>query len=117
MGVEKIYLDPNAQAYTDDEIVGKVNTAAVSISRAEAIEEAALPAESATFQKVTEAETTKIADSFATGEAARDAIVALADDERKIVVSRPAVGQKKIYAVQTHSDGKTEVEQSDTAES
>ena len=116
MPIEKIYLDPNAQAYTDDEIVGKVNTATANISRVAAVDEVALPAESSSFQKVTEAETTKIADSFATGEAARDAIVALADDARELIVSRPIIGQKKIYAVQTHSDGKPEIEQSDTPE-
>ena len=37
-------LDPAAQAYTDDQIVGKVNAAAVAISRAGAIDGAALSA-------------------------------------------------------------------------
>ena len=35
-------LDPNAQAYTDDEIVGKVNTATVNISRTDAVTSAAV---------------------------------------------------------------------------
>jgi len=148
MTIEKVYLDPNAASYTPDEIVGKVNAAAANISRAAAVEEAALPAESTTFQKVTEAETTKLggiaegaevnpadlaeldatqntklngieeeAKADQTGAEIRDAVVALADDDRQLVISRPTTGQKKIYAVQTHTDGKQEVEQSDTAES
>ena len=35
-------LDPNAQAYTDDEIVGKVNTAAANITRENAVESTAV---------------------------------------------------------------------------
>lgn len=148
MGIEKVYLDPDATTYSDNEIVGKVNTATAKINRANAVEEAALPEESATFQKVTETETTKLsgiaegaevnpadladldptastklggiednAKADQTGAEIRDAIVGLADDDRKIIISRPTTGQKKIYAVQTHTDGKQEIEQSDTAES
>jgi len=99
MAIEKVYLDPNAAAYTDNEIVGKVNTASVNITRAGAVEAAARP--------------------IAAGDGAniRDAVVGLSDDTRGILISRPTSGQKKIYAIQTHSDGKQEIEQSDTAES
>ena len=38
MAIEKIYLDPNAASYTDDEIVGKVNAATDNITRAGSIE-------------------------------------------------------------------------------
>jgi hypothetical protein len=33
----KMSLDPNAQAYTDDEIVDKINAATVSITREDAL--------------------------------------------------------------------------------
>ena len=56
----KMILDPNAAAYTDDEIVGKVNAAAVNITRADAIEDVALK-ESADFQKVSQADEDKLA--------------------------------------------------------
>jgi len=48
----KMILDPNAAAYTDDEIVGKVNAATDKINRANAIEPAALE-ETTEFQKLT----------------------------------------------------------------
>ncbi|GAI75597.1 unnamed protein product [marine sediment metagenome] len=37
MAIQSFQLDPNAQAYTDDEIVGKVNTATDKITRSLAV--------------------------------------------------------------------------------
>jgi len=42
MTKQSFLLDPNAQSYTDDEIVGKVNTATANITRANAVESAAV---------------------------------------------------------------------------
>ena len=59
MAIQYMELDPNAAVYSDDEIVGKINTATVKITRVDAIQEAALE-ESATFQKISEAKETKL---------------------------------------------------------
>lgn len=121
MAIEKVYLDPNAAAYTDDEIVGKVNTAADKITRVDSVEVAAI-LESATEKLMSDTEKTKLggieenATVDQTGAEIRDAVVGLTDDDREIIISRPTSGQKKIYAVQTHTDGKQEIEQSDTPE-
>ena len=135
MAIEKVYLDPNAAAYTDDQIVGKVNTAAVNITRAGSIEGSAASAlssddigEGAT-NKYDTGEPPASTDELAEGAAnkydtgvpltaiqTKDAIVAMADDDREIIISRPAPGQKKVYAIQTHTDAKQEIEQSDTPE-
>lgn len=130
MAIEKVYLDPNAAAYTDDEIIGKVNTATANITRAGSVEATARPIESGEVgvtelagEEFTTAEQTKLgavedsATADQTGAEVKDLIVALVDDEREIIISRPTTGQKKIYAIQTHSDAKQEIEQSDTAES
>ena len=129
MAIEKIYLDPNAAAYTDDEIVGKVNTATDNITRAGSVVAAARPIESNEVgateladEAYSSTEKTKLgtiedsATADQTGAEVKDAIVALTDDDREIVISRPIAGQKKIYAIQTHSDGKQEIEQNDTPE-
>ena len=129
MVIQKVYLDPNAAAYTDNEIVGKINTATANITRASSVAAAARPiaaGEVGATELANEAflttEKTKLtgieasATADQTGAEIRDAIVALADLDRKILITRPAVGQKKIIAIQTHSDGKTEVEQNDAAE-
>jgi hypothetical protein len=92
MAIEKIYLDPNAAAYADLADLDSVAAAKLAGIAAGA-------------------------EVNPTATAIRDSIVGLADDARKIVISRPTSGQKKIYALQTHSDGKQEIEQSDTAES
>jgi len=42
MAIQTMQLDPNAQSYTDDEIVGKINAAAVNITREDAVESAAI---------------------------------------------------------------------------
>lgn len=43
MAIATMLLDPNAVSYTDDEIVGKVNTATATISRASSVTAAARP--------------------------------------------------------------------------
>ena len=185
MAIVKDYLDPNAASYTDDEIVGKVNTATATITRASSVSAAARPianlevtdahiataagiaktklaaleivnADVATGAAIAKAklaalaivnadvdadaaisvdktadgttnkvylatEKTKLgtvedsATADQTGAEVRDLVVALADDDRQIVISRPTTGQFKVYAIQRHTDGKSEVERSDTA--
>jgi len=136
MAIEKIYLDPNAQAYTDDQIVGKVNSATSNITRAGCIESTA--ASALDSDDIGEGSTNKYdtgappstTDDLAEGSSnkydtgvpltavqTKDAIVAMDDLDRDLVLSRPTTGQKKIIAIQTHSDGKQEIEQNDTAES
>lgn len=68
----KLVLDPNAVAYMDDEIVGKVNAAAVPITRVDAVEDAALK-ESASFQKISEAEETKHSNVWSAHKRTREA--------------------------------------------
>ncbi len=129
MAIEKIYLDPNAQTYSDDQIVGKVNTATANITRAGAVDATARPiaagevgAAELSGEEFTAGEQSKLtgidagAEVNPSGTEMKDAIVALADLDRELVISRPVAGQKKIVAVQTHSDGTMEVEQNDTAE-
>ncbi len=91
MAIEKIYLDPNAQSYAN---LAALDSAAAS--KLAGIEEGAEANPAATE--------------------IRDAIVGLADDARQIIISRPTTGQKKIYAIQTHTDGKQEIEQNSVAE-
>ena len=42
MATQTVELDPNAVAYTDDEIVGKVNSGSASITREDALDQDAL---------------------------------------------------------------------------
>jgi len=117
MAIVKDYLDPNATTYAD-----LADLDATAASKLSGIAEGAEvnPADLAELDATANAKLTGIdagAEVNPSGGDMRDAIVALADDDRKIVISRPTTGQFKVYAVQRHTDGKTETERSDTAES
>jgi hypothetical protein len=133
-----LYLDPNAQAYTDDEIVGKVNAAAANITRANCVEGAALAAdlddidEGATnkhFTTTKDAKLTGIEDN-ATADQTGDEMVtaidagtasitretALSQDDLKLVKSDPASGQRQVRKLNLGADNKVEVDFNDTPE-
>lgn len=139
MAKESFQLDPNAAAYTDDQIVAKVNAATANVN--------ADKVEDGTNNKVyTDAEKTKLSgvddgaevnpadlaalDSAAASHLAgieagakddqtaaemRDAIIALPDTERKIVLTDPESGEKPILAIQRQADGKLDIDNDDQA--
>lgn len=92
MGIVKDYLDPNAAAYAD----------LADLDSAAATKLAGIDAGAEVNPTPTEV---------------KDGIVALPDDEREIIISRPIAGQFKDYAMQRQPDGTHEIERSDTAES
>lgn len=117
MGIVKDYLDPNATAYAD-----LADLDATAASKLAGIAEGAEvnPADLAALDSAQDTKLNGIdagAEVNPTGTEMKDAIVALPDDDREIVISRPTTGQFKVYAIQRHTDGKTESERSDTAES
>jgi hypothetical protein len=95
MAKESFQLDPNAVVYTDDEIVGKVNSATANISRAGSVEAAARPIESGEGADV------------------RDAILALPDVDRKLIITDPQSGEKPVLALQKDADGKLDIDNDD----
>ena len=136
MGV--LYLDPNAQSYTDDQIVGKVNSASAQITRANAVLGAALDAdlddlEEGTVNKhLTATKDTKLAgiEEGATADQTGAEIItgingaataitregALDQDSLKLVKSDPASGQRQIRKLNLGADNKVEVDFNDTPE-
>lgn len=145
-------LDPNAQAYTDDEIVAKVNAAAAAITRVDAIDPASLggvdlddigdgtvnkgytDTEKTKLSGVAEGADVNVGEEFTTAEQTklsgidagakddqsgaeiRDAIVALADVDRKIVITDPVTDQFKVISLERKADGKMNVQYDDVAE-
>ena len=137
MALVKVYLDPNAAAYTDDEIVGKVNTATANITRASSVAAAARPiaagevtdtelgdgavkaklAAETDGNKLTSSElAAAIANAQVATGLAKANLDAMADLERAYVKTNPVAGQKKVVFVQLHSDGKIEWDANDIAE-
>lgn len=99
MAIQSMTLDPNAAAYTDDQIVGKVNAAATQITRAGAVAAAARPLVDG------EVTATKLAAA-----AARDNLDAIADTVRGYVQTNPAAGQFPIISIERQADGKMKVD-------
>jgi len=129
MVIQSAKLDPNAQSYTDDEIVGKVNAATTPITRIDAIGGTALGgvdlddiADSATRLAISDAEVTKLegiaegAQPDQTGVEVRDLILALSDTERSLVITDPAVGEFKVVSIERDATGKINLKYDDIAE-
>lgn len=130
MAIQSMQLDPDAVVYTDDEIVGKVNTASANITRAGSVEAAARPIaegevgatelEDEAFTTVEQTKLTGIDDNATddqTGAEVRDAIVGLDDADRKIVITNPTTGEFKVVNIQRDAAGKMDVDYDDVAES
>jgi hypothetical protein len=105
MAIVRILLDPNAVPYTDDEIVGKINTAEANITRDGSVEATARPIEDL------EVVASKVAEGVA--KANLDAMDIL---ERGYILTNPVTGEFKVTAVQVDADGKVAVDKDDVAE-
>lgn len=113
-------LDPNAQTYTDDEIVGKINAATADITRV-GFTDLDKVSDGVTNKAFTDTEKTKLgtveanAKDDQTGLEVRDLVVALGDTERKIVITEPVIGEFKVISIQRDSTGKAKVAYDDVA--
>ena len=104
MAKASFQLDPNAQDYTDDEIVGKINTATAKITRAGSVEAIARPIED---EEVTD---TKLATGVA-----KVNLDAMTDTERGYIKTDPQAGEFPITALQRQVDGKLDIDYDDVA--
>ncbi|KKL06006.1 hypothetical protein LCGC14_2600370 [marine sediment metagenome] len=84
MVIQTVALDPNAQAYTDDEIAIKANAAPTAIDNI-AVD--------------------SVGDAELTSTAAKDNLDALADTARGYVKTAPAVGEFPVTAVKYDAAG------------
>lgn len=138
MAIQSMQLDPNAQTYSDDDIVSKINSASTAISRAAAIDGASLSAVDS--DDITEgtsnifypsADSTKLAgiEDSATADQTGDEMVtaidagsssitresALSQDDLKIVKTNPVAGEYNVKNIHRDSTGKLDVEYDDVA--
>lgn len=126
MAIASFQLDPNAQSYSDDEIVAKVNAATDTVS-ADKISDG-------TNNKVyTSDEQFKLTgiESNATADQDGDEIVtainsgsssitredALSQDDLNIIKTNPVAGEYKVKNIHRDSSGKMDIEYDDVAES
>ena len=124
MAIQSMQLDPNAQSYTDDEIVGKVNTATANITRSGCIESTA--ASALDTDDISEGTTNKYdtgapptdnevvtAINNASNAITREA--ALSQDDLMIVKTNPAGGEFYVKNIHRDSSGKLDIEYDDVS--
>jgi len=105
MAIATMLLDPNATALTDDEVVNKINTATVDITRAGSVDPSARPIEPG---EVTNTE-------LAAG-VAKDNLKAMAANNRGFVATdEVSVGKFRITSLQRDALGNLDVEYDDVA--
>ena len=129
MAIQSFQLDPNAQSYTDDEIVGKINSASAQITRSSAVDADAL-ADGTTNKVYTATEQSKLGgiEDNATADQTGDEMVtainsgssaitredALSQDDLKIVKTNPTTGEFYVKNIHRDSSGKLDIEYDDT---
>ena len=104
MAIQSFKLDPNAAAYTDDEIVGKVNSASAQITRAGSVAAAARP--------IADSEVTSAKLDAGVAKANLDA---MGDTARGYIKTNPTAGEYKVISIQRDADGKADIEYDDSA--
>ncbi len=114
MAIQTMLLDPNAAAYTDDQIVGKINTATAQITRSNSVAAAARPlADNEVVAAKINAgavDNTKLATGVAKAN-----LDAMTDTGRGYVKTSPITGQFRVVSVQRDSAGKLAVSYDDVA--
>lgn len=94
MAIVSFTLDPNAAAYTDNQIVDKVNAASTQITRAASVAAAARP--------IADAEVTSA--KLDTG-VAKANLDAMADTARGYIKTAPTTGQFRIISIERDAAG------------
>jgi hypothetical protein len=104
MAIQTMTLDPNAASYTDDEIVGKINSATAQITRAAAVAAAARPI----------ADGEVAAAKLASG-VAKSNLDAMTDTARGYIKTDPTSGQFRVISIERKADAKLEAKYDDVA--
>lgn len=138
MATQSMVLDPNAQSYTDDQIIEKVNSASTQITRASSVAPAARPLASGEVgstemaagaiktkltaesdgNKLTSGELAAAAgltNAQVTAGLAKSNLDAMTDTARGYIKTSPTSGQFKVIAIERQADGKAKIEYDDVA--
>lgn len=113
MAIQSFQLDPNAQSYTDDQIVGKVNSASAQITRASSVAAAARPLATGEVTGTHIATDAAIPASKLASTAAKDNLDAMTPTARGYIKTNPAAGEFKITGIQRTAAGLADLEYDD----
>ncbi len=114
MVLASFQLDPNAQAFTDNQIVDKVNAASVDITRAGSVDPSARPIETGEVGSL-ELASGAVTNAKADASLAKDNLNAMGDTVRGYIKTEPVVGEFPIVNIQRDSTGLLDVDYDDVA--
>ena len=114
MAIVNMVLDPNAASYTDDQIVGKVNTATANITRAGSVSAAARPIATGEVGDTELGAFTVTNSELSAGVAAAN-LDAMSDTARGYIKTSPSTGEFPVVAVQRAADGKLDIDYDNVA--
>ena len=104
MAIVSFQLDPNAQAYTDDAIVAKINAASANITRASSVSAAARPIVS-----------NEITDTELAAGVAKTNLDAMADTSRGYIKTSPTSGEFPVVNIQRDATGNLDIDYDNVA--
>ena len=104
MAIVSMTLDPNAASYTDDQIVGKINSATAQITRAGSVASGARPIADG------EVSNAKLASGVAKAN-----LDAMADLARGYIKTSPTTGEFPVVNIQRDATGKLDIDYDNVA--
>lgn len=114
MAILSFQLDPNAASYTDDQIVGKINTATANITRAGSVVAAARPIVAGEIGD-TELGTFTVSNTELDAGVAAANLDAMSDTARGYVKTSPTTGEFPVVAIQRASGGNLDIDYDNVA--
>lgn len=104
MAIVSFQLDPNAAAYTDDQIVGKINAASANITRASSVAAAARPIVA-----------NEITDTELAAGVSKTNLDAMADTARGYIKTSPTTGEFPVVNIQRDATGNLDIDYDNVA--
>jgi len=114
MAIQSFQLDPNAASYTDDDIVGKINTASANITRASSVDAAARPIGAGEIGDTELGAITITNGDLDAGVAAAN-LDAMSDTARGYIQTNPQSGEFPVVAIQRDAAGLLDTDYDDVA--
>lgn len=114
MAILSFQLDPNAIALTDNDIVTKINSATIDITRAGSVDPSARPIallEIGTAELAANA----VTNAKAAVTLAKDNLNAMSDIARQYIKTNPVIGEFPVTGIQRDALGNMDVEYDDVA--
>lgn len=114
MAIQSFQLDPNAASYTDDQIVGKINSATANITRAGSVDSVARPIGAGEIDS-NELAAGAVTSTELDSSAAKDNLDAMGSTSRGYIQTLPTSGMFHVVGIQRDASGHLDINYDDVA--